>query len=151
MKVELDLSTEQLENLDKGLTELLGNLTDEQKVSVIQTYLNEKFDKFYNEHNSISYYSSSCSKELSEFGRKLISGLQDKISNSISKEMLDNKDLKENLDMIVTDITSHMYDIVKNSLSTYIINNLFTNKETILTIMQSYINQHRDSNGRFCG
>ena len=42
MKVELDLSTEQLQELDKGLLNLLHTLTDNQKTDLIKAYLENK-------------------------------------------------------------------------------------------------------------
>ncbi len=38
MKVELDLKAEQLENLDKDLTSLLNNLTEEQQTEILKAY-----------------------------------------------------------------------------------------------------------------
>lgn len=50
MKVELDLSTEQLNELDKGLTDLLKTLTDEQKTVIVKEYLQKQMDNnFYTE------------------------------------------------------------------------------------------------------
>lgn len=43
MKIELDVSAEQLKELDKGLTNLLSTLSEEQQVQLIQGYLNKQF------------------------------------------------------------------------------------------------------------
>ena len=39
MKVELDLSTEQLEGLDKSLSEVVLKLTDEQYTQILSEYI----------------------------------------------------------------------------------------------------------------
>lgn len=66
MKIELEVSAEQLKELDKGLNNLLLNLNEEQQVQLIQGYLNKQFQDLYEKD---SYWSNT---ELTDFGKQLI-------------------------------------------------------------------------------
>ena len=135
MKVELDLSTEQLQELDKGLLDLLKTLNDDQKVQLIKAYLENKMDEnLYIKKDS--FYSS---KELSSFGKEVFDGLQERIKDSITDRLFDNEDLQSDLNDIVNRLKKNLYEIVESSISSYIINNLFTHQSDLQQQIQQTI------------
>lgn len=135
MKVELDLSTEQLQELDKGLLDLLKTLNDDQKVQLIRAYLENKMDEnLYIKHDS--FYSS---KELSSFGKEIFDGLQERIKDSITDELFNNEDLQSDLNDIVNRLKKNLYEIVESSVSSYIINNLFRHQDDLQQQIQQTI------------
>lgn len=135
MKVELDLSTEQLQELDKGLLDLLKTLNDDQKVQLIRAYLENKMDEnLYIKKDS--FYSS---KELSSFGKEIFDGLQERIKDSITDRLFDNEDLQSDLNDIVNRLKKNLYEIVESSISSYIINNLFTHQSDLQQQIQQTI------------
>ena len=135
MKVELDLSTEQLQELDKGLLDLLKTLNDDQKVQLIRAYLENKMDEnLYIKKDS--FYSS---KELSSFGKEVFDGLQERIKDSITDRLFDNEDLQSDLNDIVNRLKKNLYEIVESSISSYIINNLFTHQSDLQQQIQQTI------------
>ena len=135
MKVELDLSTEQLQELDKGLLDLLKTLNDDQKVQLIKAYLENKMDEnLYIKKDS--FYSS---KELSSFGKEIFDGLQERIKDSITDELFNNEDLQSDLDDIVNRLKKNLYGIIESSISSYIINNLFRHQDDLQQQIQQTI------------
>lgn len=135
MKVELDLSTEQLQELDKGLLDLLKTLNDDQKVQLIKAYLENKMDEnLYIKKDS--FYSS---KELSSFGKEIFDGLQERIKDSITNELFNNEDLQLDLNDIVNRLKKNLYEIVESSISSYIINNLFRHQDDLQQQIQQTI------------
>lgn len=128
MKVELDLSTEQLAELDKGLVDLISSLTDEQKSQIVKEYLQNKMDNnFYKK--SDGYYSSSTT--LSDFGREVIDGLQSKISKNITDSLLQDEEISKRIDDVTKGIVKNLDTIISKSLVEYITNNLFHNQQSI--------------------
>lgn len=135
MKVELDLSTEQLQELDKGLLDLLKTLNDDQKIQLIKAYLENKMDEnLYIKKDS--FYSS---KELSSFGKEIFDGLQERIKDSITDELFNNEDLQSDLNDIVNRLKKNLYGIVESSISSYIINNLFRHQDDLQQQIQQTI------------
>ena len=125
MKVELDLSTEQLQKLDDNLTNLLDNLTEEQRIEIIKSYINFQFDKL-----TYTYKTSwgNEQKELSKFGKDLVTGLQDLITKSISTEILEHENIKEIIEANIKEVENNIYNIISSAISRYIIDNLFTSR-----------------------
>ena len=129
MKVELDLSATQLEELDKSLTNLMENLTDEQRIEIVKSYVNFQFDKLeYSYHDD---YWNRDKKEISEFGKKLIAGLQNQIVNSISEEIMKDEDLRKFIDETVNNIIKDLPEIIEESITKYVVENLFSSKYAI--------------------
>ena len=129
MKVELDLSTTQLEELDKSLTSLMENLTEEQQVEIVKSYINFQFDKLeYSYHDD---YWNRDKKEISEFGKKLIEGLQNQIVNSISEEIMKDESLRSFIQETVNGIIKDLPNIIETSITRYIVDNLFSSKSNI--------------------
>lgn len=128
MKVELDLSTEQLAELDKGLVDLISSLTDKQKTEIVKEYLQYKMDdNFYKK--SEGYYSSSTT--LTDFGKEVIDGLQSKVSKNITNSLFKDEEITKRIDDITDYITENLDTIITQSLITYITHNLFQNQQSI--------------------
>lgn len=127
MKVELDLSTEQLQELDNGLMNLLKTLTDDQKTEIVKSYLQNKMDEnFYEQTNS--FYSS---KQLTDFGKTVVDGLREKVADNITNDILSNKDLIDKMNEIIEYTTKDLSEIIEKSITKYIVDNLFSNKYMI--------------------
>lgn len=127
MKVELDLSAEQLQELDNGLMNLIKTLSEDQKTEIIKSYLQNKMDEnFYSKQDSI--YSS---KQLSDFGKEVVEGLREKIADNITDDLLSNEDLRNKMDEITEYTVNNLSEIIENSITKYIVDNLFSSKHTI--------------------
>lgn len=143
MKVELDLSATQLDALDKNLTSLMENLTDAQKIEIVKSYVNFQFDKLeYSYHDD---YWNRDKKEISEFGKQLIAGLQGQIINSVSDEIMSDENLKAFIRETVDNIIADLPKIIEKSITTYIIDNLFNSKQDVGDIIYNYMRNR--SNG----
>lgn len=124
MKVELDLSAEQLQELDNGLMNLIKTLSEDQKTEIVKSYLQNKMDEnFYSKQDSI--YSS---KQLSNFGKEVVEGLREKVADNITDDILSNKDLTDKMDEITKYIIRNLQEIIEQSISKYIVDNLFASK-----------------------
>lgn len=124
MKVELDLSAEQLQELDNGLMNLIKTLSEDQKTEIVKSYLQNKMDEnFYSKQDSI--YSS---KQLSNFGKEVVEGLREKVADNITNDILSNKDLTDEMDEIIEYIIRNLQEIIEQSISKYIVDNLFASK-----------------------
>ena len=109
MKVELDLSAEQLQELDNGLMNLIKTLSEDQKTEIVKSYLQNKMDEnFYSKQNSI--YSS---KQLSDFGKEVVEGLREKVANNITDDILSNEDLKNKMNEIIEYIIRNLQEIIE--------------------------------------
>lgn len=143
MKVELDLSEEQLKGLDEDLTSVLKNLSEEQKISIIQAYLIDKFNKF-----EYTYTTSWGSKEtkISDFGKQLIDGLQNKIEDSISNKILEDEKLKSFIKDTIDNVEANLQNTIEKAISEYITENLFSNTNKIRYFIQEEFQSRRDPN-----
>lgn len=145
MKIELEVTAEQLNELDKGLNNLLLNLTEQQQVELIQGYLNKQFQDIYKEE---TYYSSEI---LSDFGKNLVQNLQAQISHSITSEIINNENVKKEINKITQNVLQDLPDIIPNAITEYIVRNLFQNKGEITTMIQNtyWNNRNRERNGNY--
>ena len=111
MKVELDLSAEQLQELDNGLMNLIKTLSEDQKTEIVKSYLQNKMDEnFYSKQDSI--YSS---KQLSNFGKEVVEGLREKVADNITNDILSNKDLTDKMDEIIEYIIRNLQEIIEQA------------------------------------
>lgn len=131
MKIELEVSAEQLKELDKGLNNLLLNLNEEQQVQLIQGYLNKQFQDLYEKD---SYWSNT---ELTDFGKQLIQGLQEQISKSVTSKLLEQENVKKEMDEITQKVLDTLPDIIPKAINEYIVGNLFQNKGKISTMINT--------------
>lgn len=138
MKIELEVSAEQLKELDKGLNNLLLNLNEEQQVQLIQGYLNKQFQDLYKKD---SYWSNT---ELTVFGKELIQSLQEQISKSITSKLLEQENVKKEMDEITQKVLDTLPDIIPKAITEYIVGNLFQNKGEINTMINNIYWEHRN-------
>lgn len=131
MKIELEVSAEQLKELDKGLNNLLLNLNEEQQIQLIQGYLNKQFQDLYKKD---SYWSNI---ELTAFGKELIQGLQEQISRSVTSKLLEQENVKKEMDEITQKVLDTLPDIIPKAINEYIVGNLFQNKGEISTMINT--------------
>lgn len=138
MKIELEVSAEQLKELDKGLNNLLLNLNEEQQVQLIQGYLNKQFQYLYKKD---SYWSNT---ELTAFGKELIQGLQGQISKSVTSKLLEQENVKKEIDEITQNVLNVLPDIIPKAITEYIVGNLFQNKGEINTMINNIYWENRN-------
>lgn len=128
MKVEIDLGEDQLKLLDEDMTKLLESLSDKQKTKILSDYILNQFDKME------TTYKDNWGRDetvLSEFGKQLVRGLQEKIVEVVTTNILENEVAKrivqENVDAVVKNLDS----IIQSSITKYVIENVFTSKERL--------------------
>ena len=137
MKIELEISNTQLEALDKDLTTFLSTLTDDQKLTLLGKYLETQFRGIY------SFDNSWGQKTLTDFGRQIINGLQNKIANVyIENYYLNNEELKTKLDEYVENIKKELPNVIREAIANYITMNLFNSSSEISHMIQNGIFQH---------
>ena len=137
MKVELEVSNTQLEALDKDLTTFLSTLTDDQKLTLLGKYLETQFQGIY------SFDNSWGQKTLTDFGRQIINGLQDKIANIyIENYYLNNEELKAKLDEYIENIKESLPRVIREAIANYITTNLFNSSNEISYMIQNGIYEH---------
>ena len=137
MKIELEINNTQLEALDKDLTTFLSTLTDDQKLTLLGKYLETQFRGIYDFDNSWGQ------KTLTEFGKKIINGLQDKIANAyIENYYLNNEELKAKLDEYTENIKKELPNVIREAIANYITNNLFSSTNEISYMIQNGISQY---------
>ena len=128
MKVELDLSAEQLNLLDENLKDCLLSLTDSQKIDIIKNYMDNQLENFRepkrNGWGDTKY-------EYSDFGKQMIEGLQDKLKDSLQKTALENEEIKNYMNETIEWLKENISKIMQEAISKYIIENLFYNKSEL--------------------
>lgn len=125
MKVELDLNSEQLQELDKDLCKLLKSLTKEQQTEIIKSYMTECLNNQMFERDSWN------GNTLTNFGQEVISGLQNKISKAITDVILSDEQLIEKIEQRKLAVINELPETVTNAIGTYIVENLFNSKQAI--------------------
>lgn len=107
------------------------NLNEEQQVQLIQGYLNKQFQDLYEKD---SYWSNT---ELTDFGKQLIQGLQEQISKSITDKLLEQENVKKEMDEITQKVLDTLPDIIPKAITEYIVGNLFQNRGEINTMINT--------------
>ena len=124
MEIRLDLSTEQLAYLDKDLTVLLKELTDEQKIEILKAYMINKFEKW----ETKNYWGNTV---LTDFAKEIINGLQEKICDAITEDVLQDENLKKAMKEVIEQVKKDLGHTIEVGIINYIVSNLFNNKEDI--------------------
>lgn len=124
MEIRLDLSTEQLAYLDKDLTVLLKELTDEQKIEILKAYMINKFEKWETKN-------SWGNTVLTDFAKEIINGLQEKICDAITEDVLQDENLKKAMKEVTEQVKKDLGHTIEVGIINYIVSNLFNNKEDI--------------------
>lgn len=141
MKVELDLSALQLKMLDESMTKLLENLTDEQKMTIVSNYINHKFDVM-EEKNSLNYNSCAAyyrndETNLSAFGKELVSSLQGKITETVSKMVMEHENYNKIIEKNTTEVINKLPDILEKAISNHVAETLCNSKYGIESRIQT--------------
>ena len=124
MEIRLDLSTEQLAYLDKDLTVLLKELTDEQKIEILKAYMINKFENWETKN-------SWGNTVLTDFAKEIVNGLQKKICDAITEDVLQDENLKKAMEEVIEQVKKELGHTIEAGIINYIVLNLFNNKEDI--------------------
>jgi len=144
MKVELDLSSEQLRYLDNSLTELVKNLTEEQQITILNNYMQTQMENLIIKNKSTNYYSyfysSSSSTTLTELGQHLVNGLQARIADAITDKILETEDIKKLMEDYTKQVIDNLPSTIMKSINSYVVDQIFLSKDRMQDILtqQSY-------------
>ena len=138
MKVEIDLGEEQLKLLDESMSNLLENLTEEQKTKILSDYITNKFNNI--EEETTNYYGrkENC---LTDFGKQLVDNLQNKITKVVSDKVLENESAKKIINDSVNAVVENIDEIVQKSITTYIVENLFLSESKMIDTVSRMVYQ----------
>lgn len=144
MKVELEVSENQLKELDKDLTEFMKNLDDEQKLTLLGEYLQKQCE-------NLLFTNSWGNRELTDFGGKLINGLKEQVSNLyIENYFLNNEELKQKLDEHLRDVEEHLTETINEAITRYIIQHLFMDTNSLSIMVNNQIREYmKERNGEY--
>ena len=146
MKVEFDLSALQLKMLDESMTKLLENLSEGQKMTIVSNYINHKFDVIEaesNSYNSCSAYYRNDEKKLSAFGKELVCALQEKITETVSKMVMEHENYKKIIDENTEKIINRLPEILEKAISNHAAETLCNSKYEIESRIQMELCQMR--------
>ena len=140
MKVELDLSSDQLRYLDNSLTELVKNLTEEQQITILNNYMQTQMENLIIKNKSTNFYSSSSSTTLTELGQHLVNGLQARIADAITDKILETEDIKKLMEDYTKQVIDDLPSTIIKSINSYVVDQIFLSKDRIQDILtqQSY-------------
>ncbi len=140
MKVELDLSSEQLRYLDNSLTELVKNLTEEQQITILNNYMQTQMENLIIKNKNTNFYSSSSSTTLSELGQHLVNGLQARIADAITDKILETEDIKKLMEDYTKQVIDNLPSTIMKSINSYVVDQIFLSKDRMQDILtqQSY-------------
>lgn len=140
MKVELDLSSDQLRYLDDSLTELVKNLTEEQQITILNNYMQTQMENLIIKEKSSNFYSSSSSTTLSELGQHLVDKLQQRVANAITDRILETEDIKSLINEYTKKVINTLPSTIIESINQYIVDQIFLSKDRIqdMLMQQSY-------------
>lgn len=123
MKIELDLNEEQLKQLDHDLVDVLGNLTDDQKVQIMTDVLYKRLEKV--DVNVSSRWTTPEESRWSRFINEIIKGLQEKLAESITENMLKNEAIQERAQNAINNTVEHLEEIIFKGIVEFVIKNVF--------------------------
>lgn len=140
MKVELDLSSDQLRYLDNSLTELVKNLTEEQQIMILNNYMQTQMENLIIKNKSTNFYSSSSSTTLTELGQHLVNGLQARIADAITDKILETEDIKKLMEDYTKQVIDNLPSTIMKSINSYVVDQIFLSKDRMQDILtqQSY-------------
>ena len=123
MKIELDLNEEQLKQLDHDLVDVLGNLTDDQKVQIMTDVLYKRLEKV--DVNVSSRWTTPEESRWNRFINEIIKGLQEKLAESITENMLKNEAIQERAQNAINNTVGHLEEIIFKGIVEFVIKNVF--------------------------
>lgn len=140
MKVELELDGEQLQLLDKGLKECLTSLTDEQKVVLLQGYINTQLEGF-RELKSNGYYNSNY--VYTDFGKQVVDGLRSSVEKAIVKEMLEQENVRQEIEKVKKEVLPKLTRLVEEGIVKLVVERVFVNPHDLEGIISESIYKER--------
>ncbi len=142
MKVEIDLDSEQLTLLDTSLKDLVLSLTKEQQTELLQNYINTQLESFRVQKQS-DYWRSTPEYEYTDFGKQITDKMSERIEQAIVDKMLSNEELTKYMDSIIEDTKKGLQRIIEYSISNYIVEHLFQDKNSLQQQIRNTIYQMR--------
>ena len=140
MNINLDIKEDQLVHLDGDLREFFTNLSEDQKMSIIQTYFNKRVRDIEEKYNS--FYSSNSDQEWKKLANYLSVGIRDKIQDITAEKLVDSEDFNKIMDEMIKDIQPNLYSIVAGAIGSYAVNHLFADQHILETTVQRSIANH---------
>lgn len=139
MKVELELNSEQLSLLDKNLKDCLISLTDEQKVALLQGYINTQLEGF----KKFETYNYGSQYTYSDFGKQVIDGLRGSIEKAIVKEMLEQENVRQEIERVKKEVLPRLTKLVEEGIVKLVVERLFVNPHDLEGIISESIYKER--------
>ena len=143
MKIEIDLSVEQMKDLENDLRGFLHGLSEEQNTAIIQNFLQAQFDELFYEKKDCGYWGNSSSFVLSDLGKTIIDGLKESVKKAITEELLADANLQKAIQDTVETTKNHLTDYVQEGIVKYTINEIFCDKSRVMDIVyQNFRNRN---------
>lgn len=143
MKIEIDLSVEQMKDLENDLKGFLHGLSEEQNTAIIQNFLQAQFDELFYEKKDCGYWGNSSSFVLSDLGKTIIDGLKESVKKAITEELLADENLQKAIHDTVETTKNHLTDYVQEGIVKYTINEIFCDKHRVMDIVyQNFRNRN---------
>lgn len=143
MKIEIDLSVEQMKDLENDLKGFLHGLSEEQNTAIIQNFLQAQFDELFYEKKDCGYWGNSSSFVLSDLGKTIIDGLKESVKKAITEELLADENLQKAIHDTVKTTKNHLTDYVQEGIVKYTINEIFCDKHRVMDIVyQNFRNRN---------
>lgn len=130
MKIELDLNEEQLKQLDHDLTDVLGNLTEDQKLQIMTDLLYKRLEKV--DAGSSNSRRDPQIARWEHFISEIVKGLQKKLAESITEKMLKNEAVLERAEDAINYTTGHLEEIVSKGILEFVIRNTFATHKDMM-------------------
>lgn len=140
MNINLDIKEDQLVHLDGDLREFFANLSEDQKMSIVQNYFNKKVKDMEQKYNT--YLMNNSDQEWKKIANYLSVGIKDKIQGITAEKLVDSEDFNKIMDEMIKDIQPDLYSIVAGAIGSYVINHLFMDQRTLETTVQRSISNH---------
>lgn len=138
----LDVSAEQMQDLEEDIKNFMLSLTDEQKTTILKEILDEKFDTLYYDVDTSNFWGSSSSRRLSQFGQELSEGLKTKITETISDRIMEKDSMMELIKKVQEQVENRFEDYLRESLIEKMMK-IILSPEEVSRITQNMINQMR--------
>ena len=143
MKIEIDVSVEQMQDLENDLRGFLHGLSEEQNTAIIQNFLQAQFDKLFYEKKDCGYWGNSSSFVLSDLGKTIVDGLKESVRKAITEELLADANLQKAIQDTVETTKNHLTDYVQEGIVKYTINEIFCDKSRVMDIVyQNFRNRN---------
>lgn len=143
MKIEIDLSVEQMKDLENDLRGFLHGLSEEQNTAIIQNFLQAQFDTLFYEKKDCGYWGNSSSFVLSDLGKTIIDGLKESVKKAITEELLADENLQKAIHDTVETTKNHLTDYIQEGIVKYTINEIFCDKHRVMDIVyQNFRNRN---------